>query len=61
MEKYLTKAIHMFIKKLLIEKPFMKCLSKIQNSDFCQKSDLFFGFSIVAQPNQGVQLKDRLF
>jgi len=28
--------------------------------NFCQKY-IFFGFSIVVQPNQGVQLKDRVF
>jgi len=35
--------------------------SKIQHLVFCQKFEIFFGFSIVVQPNQGVQLKDRLF
>jgi len=39
-------------------------------SDFCQKYEIqifvknatfFFGFFIVAQPNEGVQLKDRQF
>jgi len=29
--------------------------------NFCQKCDIFFGFFIVVQQNQGVQLKDRLF
>jgi len=36
-------------------------LSKIRDSDFCKKCDIFFGFSVVVWLNQGVQLKDRLF
>jgi len=31
-----------------------------KGSNFCQKNEIFFGLSIVVQPNQGVQLKDRL-
>jgi len=39
----------------------LKFLSKIRDSDFCQKCDIFFGFSIVFLPNPGVQLKTDIF
>jgi len=42
-------------------KKVIKCLSKIGIQIFVKNATFFFGFSVVVHPNQGVQLKDRLF
>jgi len=39
----------------------LKFLSKTRDSHFVKNATFFFGFSVVVQPNEGVQLKDRLF